>query len=77
MKNWRPIWPLNNDYKIATKAIALSLEKILATVISSSQSGYVRGGLIGEGIRIISDIMYFTKAKNVPGLAGFLDFRFH
>ena len=74
LKNWRPISLLNNDYKIATKAIALRLEKVLPTIVSSSQTGYVRGRYIGESIRMISDIMSFTKAKNIPGLAVFLDF---
>ena len=74
LKNWRPISLLNNDYKIATKAIALRLEKVLPTIISSSQTGYVKGRYIGESIRIISDMMSFTKAKNIPGLAVFLDF---
>ena len=74
LKNWRPMSLLNNDYKIATKAIALRLEKVLPTIISSSQTGYVRGRFIGEGIRMISDITSFTKANNIPGLAIFLDF---
>ena len=74
LKNWRPISLLNNDYKIAAKALALRLEKVLPTIISSSQTGYVRGRFIGESIRMISDIMSFTKAKNIPGLAVFLDF---
>ena len=74
LKNWRPISLLNNDYKIAAIALALRLEKVLPTIISSSQTGYVRGRFIGESIRMISDIMSFTKAKNIPGLAVFLDF---
>ena len=74
LKNWRPISLLNNDYKIAAKVLALRLEKVLPTIISSSQTGYVRGRFIGESIRMISDIMSFTKAKNIPGLAVFLDF---
>lgn len=46
LKNWRPMSLLNNDYKIATKAIALRLEKVLPTIISSSQTGYVTERLI-------------------------------
>ena len=74
LKNWRPISLLNNDYKIAAKALALRLEKVLPTIISSSQTGYVRGRFIGESIRMIPDIMSFTKAKNISGLVVFLDF---
>ena len=74
LKNWRPISLLNNDYKIATKAIALCLEKVLPAIISPSQTGYIKGRYIGESIRIISDIMSFTEAKNIPGLAVFIDF---
>ena len=74
LKNWRPISLLNNDYKIAAKAIALRLEKVLPTIINPSQTGYVKGRYIGESIRLIADIMSFTKEQNIPGLAVFLDF---
>ena len=74
LKNWRPISLLNNDYKIVTKALALRLEKVLPTIISANQTGYVKGRYIGESIRIITDMMSFTKKKNIPGLAVFLDF---
>ena len=74
LKNWRPISLLNNDYKIAAKALALRLEKVLPTIISSSQTEYVRGRFIGESSRMIFHIMSCTKAKNIPGLAVFLDF---
>ena len=48
LKNWRPISLLNNVYKIATKAIAIRLEKVLPSIISSSQTGYVKGRYIGK-----------------------------
>ena len=41
LKNWRPISLLNNDYKIVTKALALRLEKVLPTINSPNQTGYV------------------------------------
>ena len=74
LKNWRPISLLNNDYKIVTKAVALCLEKVLPTIISSNQTGYVKGRYKGESIRIITDMMSFTEKKNIPELAVFLDF---
>ena len=74
LKNWRPISLLNNDYKIVTKALALRLEKVLPPIISPNQTGYVKGRYIGESIRIITDVMSFTKKKNIPGIAVFLDF---
>ena len=65
---------MNNDYKIATKVIAIRMEKVLPKIIHSSQTGYVKGRYIGESIRTISDVMSFTKTQNIPGLAVFLDF---
>ena len=74
LKNWRPISLLNNDYKIVPKALALGLEKVLPTIISLNQTGYVKGRYIGESIRIITDMLSFTKKENIPGIAIFLDF---
>ena len=65
---------MNVDYKIATKTIALPLEKILPNLIHPCQSGYVKGRFIGESTRLIADTMHFTRAKNIPGVAVFLDF---
>ena len=74
LKNWRPVSLLNVDYKILTKVIALWLEKVLPKIISSSQSGYVKGRYIGKSIRSIKDVMDFTKRNNLRGIAVFLDF---
>ena len=74
LKNWRPVSLLNVDYKIATKTIALRLEKVLPHLIHPTQAGYVKGRFIGESIRLILDIMEYTKQKDIPGVAVFLDF---
>ena len=71
LTNWRPILLLNVDYKIATKTIALPLEKILPSIIHLCQSDYVKGRFFGESIRLIADTMDFTKIKNIPGIAVF------
>ena len=74
LKNWRPVSLLNVDYKIATKTIALRIEKVLPYLINPTQTVYVKGRFIGESIRLILDIMEYTKHKDIPGVAVFLDF---
>ena len=74
LKNWRPISLLNVDYKIATKALATRLKKVLPSIISNSQTGYLEGRFIGENIRHIADVLQFTLDQNLSGIAVFLDF---
>ena len=74
LKNWRPVSLLNVDYKIATKTIALWLEKVLPLLIHPGQAGYRKERFIGESIRLILDVMEYTKQKDIPGVAVFLDF---
>ena len=74
LSNLRPISLLNTDYKIATKASAKRLEAVLPLVINADQAGYIKGWYISENVRLISDIISYTAAKNLPGLAVFLDF---
>ena len=70
LKNWRPISVFNNDYKIVTEALALRMEKVLPTIISPNQTGYVKGRYIGESIRIITDMMSITKKKKHSRLSS-------
>ena len=60
--------------KIATKSIALRIEKVLPHLINPTQTGYVKGRFIGESIRLILDVMEYTKHKDIPDVAVFLDF---
>ena len=75
LNNLRPIPLLNTDHKIASKALAKRLEKVLPDVIYQNQTGYVKKRYIGENIRLISDVLNFTKIKNLPGAAIFVDFK--
>ena len=59
-QNWRPITLLDTDYKITAKALARRIEKVLP--------GIIKGRYIGENIRLISDIMDYTKLQNLPGV---------
>ena len=75
LSNWRPITLLNVDYKIASKAIATRMEKILPLLINSNQTGFMKGRYIGQNIRLINDIMEQTELQGIPGILLLLDFR--
>ena len=75
LKNWRPITLLNNDYKIASKAIAKRIEAVLPRLIHTDQTGFIKGRYIGENIRLISDLLEQTKTDKMSGRVMSMDFR--
>ena len=76
LQNWRPITLLFNvDCKIATKAIVKRIEPYLPTLIHSDQTGFIKGRYIGANIRLIEDVMEYTKVHNIPGILISLDFK--
>ena len=74
LKNWRPISLLSVDTKLASAAIASRIKKVLDTVISDSQAGFIKGRYIGDCNRLVYDLIKKAKAKNIPGLLILLDF---
>lgn len=74
LKNWRPISLLNVDYKIATKVIANRIKNVLTSIISSSQTGFMKGRYIGENIRILFELLDYTDEHAIPGMIFFSDF---
>ena len=67
IKNWRPITLLNCDYKIAAKAIANRLKRVIPNLVNSDQTGFIKGRFIGENIRLILCFHVtssFSKTKN-------------
>ena len=75
LNNLRPVTLLNVDYKIATKVIANRLAKVVPDIISPNQTGYVKNRYIGENVRLISDVIDYTKVNQTQGIALFLDFK--
>ena len=74
LRNWRPISLLNIDYKIASKAIAQRIQKVLPSIIHSDQCGYVSNRQIGDAVRTIADVTEYTKKHDLHGLMIFIDF---
>ena len=59
---------MNIDTKIASKAIALRMKKVLPNIINYDQTAYVKNRYIGESIRVIDDILYHAKQENLDGI---------
>ena len=74
IKNWRPISVLNVDYKIFPKALANSMKPVLTSLIIQDQTGYVQNRIIGENIRIVSDLMHCARVGLIKGIIMPIDF---
>ena len=74
LKNWRPIFLLNVDYKIAAKIIANRMKNVLGSVISNDQTGFLPNRYIGENVRLILDVIEFADINDNPGTLFFIDF---
>ena len=68
VKNYRPITLLNVDLKICSKAIANRITNVLPTLIGIEQTALVKNRLIRDAVRTVSDVLEFTKHKNIPGI---------
>ena len=73
--NWRPISLLNVDTKIISKTLAKRLKEVLSKIICSNQTAYVRDRFIGEGCRLISDLLEMTEELNMGGIMITIDFQ--
>ena len=67
IKNWCPISLLNVDYKIIAKALATRFKETLPKLISFQQTAYVRNRFVGEGGKLISDILEMSESLNLKG----------
>ena len=74
LKNYRPISLTNCDYRILANIMANRLHRILPYIISKDQAGYVKGRLIGHNIRVVEDIIHYSKTKHLDNIVAMLDF---
>ncbi|GFS21277.1 reverse transcriptase [Elysia marginata] len=67
LEHWRPITVTNVDYKIIAKVLANRLKTILPQIISTNQSGFMKGRNIAQIIRQIDDVLQMAKIKGTSG----------
>lgn len=64
-KNWRPISLLNVDYKIASRAIAGRLLKVLSSAVDKDQTCGVPGRFIGENVAFLRDVVDYASLSGI------------
>ena len=74
LKNWRPIFFINVDAKIASKAIALRIKKVIENLVHCDQTAYVCKKNIGKSVRLINDILEYTDKNDIEAILFSTDF---
>ena len=73
LKNYRPISLTNVGYRILTFALSMCLQKVITTIISTEQTGYIKNGSMVQ-ISVILDICENIEANNSAEILLLLDF---
>ena len=69
IKNWRLISLMNVDAKIASKALAMRVKKIIYKLVYTDQTAYIKGRFIGESVTLISiNLLEYADQENVDGI---------
>jgi mannosylglycoprotein endo-beta-mannosidase len=74
IRQFRPIALINVIFKFVAKAYAVRLSPIAHRTISPTQSAFIRGRHIHEGILALQEIIHETKSKKLRGVFLKLDF---
>ena len=75
IKNWRPLSLLNCDYKIYAKMIANRLQIVLPELISTDQTGFVKGRDIADNIKSLNVIIEYCKENQIDAILTAYDFQ--
>ena len=74
VKDFRPISLLNSCIKILLKVLATRLAGHMNSIISESQSGFIKGRQASESILIVKEVVHSIQRRKCKGLILKLDF---
>ena len=74
MKDFRPIALLGSLYKILAKVLARRLADTMNSIISSSQSAFLKGRNLVDGVVVVNEIVDFARKAKVQCLILKVDF---
>ncbi len=72
--NWRPITLLTVDYKVLALVYVNRLKTNLDSIISETQSVFLKGRHISNNIRLVLDLLDYANSVHSNSLILFLDF---
>jgi hypothetical protein len=72
--DFRPIYLVGYMYKVLAKVLANRLRGVLGSVISDSQSAFVKGEQILDGILIANEVVDEARRMNKELLVFIVDF---
>ena len=55
-------------YKLLTKVFANRVKKIIPSIISSSQTAYVKDRSITDSVKLVQDVIHLLDLQKSPGL---------
>ena len=64
--SYRPISLMNVDTKILAKALACRLERVLPTIISKEQTGFIKGRQLYYNVRTLLNVIYSKETTVTP-----------
>jgi hypothetical protein len=74
IRQYRPICLLNVDYKWFTKVLTMRLTPFAGKLISETQTAFILGRFILEGVIILHETLHELRVSKVPGVILKLDF---
>src|SRR4051794_7982688 len=74
MNDFRPINLITSPYKIIAKILASRLKLVISDLISDTQSGFVAGRQLVDGVLIASELIHLVKRTKVKTALIKLDF---
>ena len=74
IQQYRPICLLNVSFKIFTKVATSRINSVADHLISPTQTAFMRGQNILEGVVVLHEIIYELHRKNLSGVIFKIDF---
>ena len=74
IRDYRPIYLLNESIKIIVKILATRLSLVLPQMIGDYQTGFIQGSYILDGVALAQKIIHYCNLKKVKGFLLKLDF---